>query len=94
MKARFVSERLRLRLDDLELADLQRGEALTVSISWSAGGWSVRLDPLASQTVGVGGDLSIGLATVLPELLAASEGIELQYQGLKISIQKDFLPEH
>lgn len=94
MKVRFVTGRVRVRLDDLELAALERGETLQVAAPWTGGGWHLELDPQQAVTSGTAGHLCIGLQEHLPDLVAAEEGIEFVWQGLKVSVQKDFGPQH
>ena len=106
MKVRFSDNRIRIRVDDLEVAALERGEEVRARTQWVGGGWEVVLDPLVSQTMGEHGLLRIGLLEVLPEFLASgmsdSDEASLRQDGLvlvwpnmpKIMLQKDFGPQH
>lgn len=94
MKVRFASGRVRVRLDDLELAALGRGEILTAEVGWPGGGWRVNLDPQLSGVAGEGGALSIGLRDVLPDLAdPAREGVRLDGPP-RVDVEKDFGPQH
>ncbi|GGK40259.1 hypothetical protein GCM10008955_37530 [Deinococcus malanensis] len=94
MKVRFTARGVRVRIDDLELAALQRGEALTVRVTWEGGGWSLILDPQADGVIGSGAQLAAGLRQRLPELLdPAQEGVTLQ-GPVRVDVEKDFGPQH
>ena len=94
MKVRFVSGRVRLRLDDLEVAALSRGEALTARVDWPGGGWLVTLDPALDGLSGEGGALTVGLRSLLPELLEeAREGVRLAGPP-RVDVEKDYGPQH
>ncbi|UBV42535.1 hypothetical protein LAJ19_13035 [Deinococcus taeanensis] len=94
MKVRFTAGRVRVRIDDLELSALRRGEILDVQVTWPGGGWSLRLDPRATDLTGTGGRLTVGLSAHLDALLdPAEEGITLP--GLpRVTVEKDFGPQH
>lgn len=94
MKVRFTARGVRIRIDDLELAALQRGEAQAVRVSWEGGGWSLTLDPQADGVSGSGAQLAVGLRQRLPELLdPAQEGVTLQ-GPVRVDVEKDFGPQH
>ena len=95
MKVRLTSRGLRVRLDDLELAALNRGEALEVAATWPGGGWSLTLDPQAGEgTAGSGGELRVGLRGLLAALNdPAREGVRLDGPP-RVDIEKDFGPQH
>lgn len=94
MKVRFTSRGVRVRIDDLELARLQRGESLSLGVDWAGGGWSLTLDPSALGLQGEAGSLRVGLSDLLPELAdPAREGVQLAGPP-RVDVEKDFGPEH
>lgn len=94
MKVRFTRQGVRVRIDDPELAALRRGERLTLETSWSGGGWALSLDPLSDGVSGLGGDLSVGLKSLLPTLAEpAREGVTLRGPP-RVEVEKDFGPAH
>lgn len=94
MKVRFTARGVRVRLDDLELAALVRGEAQTVAVQWPGGGWTLTLDPQASGVGGQGSRLVVGLAGLLGELSRPEqEGVRLP-GALRVDVEKDFGPQH
>lgn len=94
MKVRFTSRGVRVRIDDLELARLQRGESLSVGVNWVGGGWSLTLDPAAIGLQGEAGTLRVGLHGLLSELAdPAREGVQLAGPPC-VDIEKDFGPQH
>ncbi|MFC4427332.1 hypothetical protein [Deinococcus navajonensis] len=94
MKVRFTARGVRVRLDDLELAALTRGERQTAAVHWPGGGWTLTLDPQAEGVAGEGGQLMVGLASLLDELLRPEqEGVRLP-GALRVDVEKDFGPQH
>lgn len=94
MKIRFVARRVRIRLDDLEVAALARGERLSLGVNWPGGGWSVTLDPGVQGVVGQGGALTVGLGGLVPDLLEeAREGVTLPGPP-RVDVEKDYGPQH
>ena len=95
MKVRLTSRGLRVRLDDLELAALNRGEPLEVTAGWPGGGWRLTLDPQAGEgTAGTGGELRVGLRGLLAALNdPAREGVRVDGPP-RVDIEKDFGPQH
>ena len=94
MKVRFASGRVRVRLDDLEVAALSRGAALTARVEWPGGGWAVVLDPAAADVTGEGGTLTVGLLGQMEDLLdEAREGVVLPGPP-RVSVEKDYGPQH
>ncbi|GAA5533779.1 hypothetical protein [Deinococcus aluminii] len=94
MKVRFTSGRVRVRLDDLEVAALGRGERLAARVDWPGGGWSLTLDPASDGVAGEGGTLTVGLRALLPELLEeAREGVTLPGPP-RVDVEKDYGPQH
>ncbi len=94
MKVRLTSRGLRVRIDDLELAALQRGEVLTVASSWEGGGWSLSLDPRQETLTGQAGALRVGVSGVLGELADPQhEGVTLAGPP-QITVEKEFGPQH
>ena len=97
MKVRFTGRGVRVRIDDLELAALLRGEVLELTLAWAEGegGWSVRLDPAGPPGVsGAGGALLVGLQGALGDLQdPAQEGVTLQ-GAASVRVEKDFGPQH
>ncbi|MBZ9753243.1 hypothetical protein K7W42_20610 [Deinococcus sp. HMF7604] len=94
MKVRFTPGRVRVRLDDLELAALVRSEALSVAVAWPGGGWTLTLNPQAEGLQGEGGGLVVGLRSRLPTLLdPVEEGVTLPGPP-RVVIEKDFGPQH
>ena len=78
MKVRFTPGRVRVRIDDLELAALQRGEPLHTHVGWPGGGWTLTLDPLGHDVAGEGGTLAVGLGALLGQLSdPAQEGVTI-----------------
>jgi len=97
MKVRFAGRSVRVRLDDLEIDMLLRRQPLQLALSWPQGGWSLRLEPEGAEVVAEGGSLTIGLSGHLETLLdPLQEGVHFEAFGgdLKLSIEKDFRPEH
>jgi len=97
MKVRFAGRSVRVRLDDLEIDMLLRRQPLELALQWPGGGWSLRLEPGGAEVVAEGGALRIGLEGHLETLLdPLQEGVYFDAFGgdLKISIEKDFRPEH
>ena len=94
MKVRLTSRGLRIRIDDLELAALRRGEPLTLSALWEGGGWTLTLDPAQATRRGQGGELTLGLRDVLEELAdPGREGVTLA-GAPPVVVEKDFGPQH
>ncbi|GMA15676.1 hypothetical protein E5F05_21035 [Deinococcus metallilatus] len=94
MKVRFTSGRVRVRLDDLEVAALGRGERLVARVAWPGGGWSLTLDPASDGVAGEGGILTVGLRVLLAELLEeAREGVTLPGPP-RVDVEKDYGPQH
>ncbi|AFD26886.1 hypothetical protein [Deinococcus gobiensis] len=94
MKVRLTSRGLRARLDDLELAALNRGEPLEVAAAWPGGGWRLVLDPATAQTAGTAGDLRVGVREVLAGLNdPAREGVRVEGPP-RVDIEKEFGPQH
>ncbi|WP_102126109.1 hypothetical protein [Deinococcus planocerae] len=94
MKVRFVPGRVRVRLDDLEVAALALGDTVTVRVEWPSGGWAVVLDPAATGVSGEGGTLTVGLHGLLPDLVdGGEEGVELPGPP-RVSVEKDYGPQH
>ncbi|GGM11183.1 hypothetical protein [Deinococcus aerophilus] len=94
MKIRFTSRGVRVRIDDLELAALIRGERLTVQVDWPAGGWMLNLDPHGDGVQGSGGHLNIGLRGCLALLTDPQrEGVTLDGPP-RVDVEKDFGPQH
>jgi len=94
MKVRFTSGRVRVRLDDLEVAALDRGELLPARVDWPGGGWALTLDPSSDGVSGEGGALRVGLQTLLPGLLdEAQEGVTLPGPP-RVDVEKDYGPQH
>ncbi|THF85186.1 hypothetical protein E7T09_16915 [Deinococcus sp. KSM4-11] len=94
MKVRFTDGRIRVRIDDLELAALGQGHVLRVQVPWSGGGWSLTLDPLLDRVIGDEGRLRVGVKDVL-EVLDAPEREGVTISGPpKISVEKDYGPQH
>lgn len=94
MKVRFTSGKVRVRLDDLEVAALSRGEVLEARVEWPGGGWTLTLDPSANGVSGQEGVLTVGLRTLLLELLdAAREGVTLP-GAPRVDVEKDYGPQH
>ncbi|GAA5514322.1 hypothetical protein Dcar01_03077 [Deinococcus carri] len=94
MKVRFTSGRVRVRLDDLEVAMLGRGEGLTTRVEWPGGGWTLTLDPRSDGVAGEGGALTVGLRVLLLELLEeAREGVTLPGPP-RVDVEKDYGPQH
>ncbi|MFC5848449.1 hypothetical protein [Deinococcus petrolearius] len=94
MKVRLTGRGLRVRLDDLELAALNRGEPLEVAATWPGGGWTLTLDPRSGTLAGEGGALRVGVREVLADLNdPACEGVRLDGPP-RVDIEKDFGPQH
>ncbi|WP_019587959.1 hypothetical protein [Deinococcus apachensis] len=94
MKVRFTSRGVRVRLDDLEVAALTRGEALGVRVDWAGGGWRLTLDPGTDGISGQEGALWVGMRTPLPDLLdEAREGVTLPGPP-RVDVEKDYGPQH
>lgn len=94
MKVRFTSLGVRVRLDDLELARLERGESLSVGVNWAGGGWNLTLFPDLEGVQGEAGSLRVGLGGLLTELGdPAREGVQLAGPP-RVDIEKDFGPQH
>lgn len=94
MKVRFTSGGVRVRLDDLEVAALARGEGLEAGVAWPGGGWTLKLDPASDGMQGEGGALVVGLRALLPDLLdAAHEGVTLSGPP-RVAVEKDYGPQH
>ncbi|WP_309571832.1 hypothetical protein [Deinococcus sp.] len=94
MKVRFTDGRVRVRIDDLELAALNDGTVLRVQVPWEGGGWSLTLDPQLNQVIGENGKLRVGVRDVL-EALGAPEREGVTISGPpKISVEKDYGPQH
>ena len=94
MKVRLTSRGLRARLDDLELAALNRGEVLEVAATWPGGGWRLLLDPRTTGLLGAGGELRVGMRDLLAALNdPALEGVRVDGPP-HVDIEKDFGPQH
>lgn len=94
MKVRFTSGKLRIRLDDLEVAALHRGERLAEHVTWPGGGWTLTLDPALDGVLGEGGALTVGLRELLPHLLEEDrEGVTLPGPP-RVDVEKDYGPQH
>ncbi|WP_189068962.1 hypothetical protein [Deinococcus radiotolerans] len=94
MKVRFTPGRVRVRIDDLELAALNRGEPIHARVNWPGGGWALTLDPLGHDVAGDGGTLAVGLAPLLGTLSdPAQEGVTLSGEP-RVTVEKDFGPQH
>ncbi|BDP43265.1 hypothetical protein DAETH_32340 [Deinococcus aetherius] len=94
MKVRFVSGRVRVRLDDLEVAALALGDTVTARVEWRGGGWVVVLDPAAIGVSGEGGTLMVGLHGRLTDLVdGGEEGVELPGPP-RVNVEKDYGPQH
>ncbi|WP_272976578.1 hypothetical protein [Deinococcus geothermalis] len=94
MKVRFTSGRVRVRLDDLEVTALLRGEVLMARVDWPGGGWVLTLDPASDRVVGTGGSLTVGLCAQLPDLLEETrEGVTLPGPP-PVDVEKDYGPQH
>lgn len=94
MKVRFTHRGVRVRIDDLHLAALQRGEVLTLETRWAGGGWRLTLDPRSDGVSGVDGALRVGLRGRLPELSdPVREGVTLEGPP-RVDVEKDFGPQH
>lgn len=94
MKVRFTSGRVRVRLDDLEVAALARGQALTARVDWPGGGWALTLEPGAEGLTGEAGRLMVGLRPHLPALLEPErEGVTLAGPP-QVDVEKDYGPQH
>jgi len=94
MKVRFTRRGVRVRIDDLELAALGRGEVLQLEAIWTDGGWRFSLDPLSDGVSGRGGQLNVGLRTLLPDLTEPSrEGVTLTGPP-RVDVEKDFGSQH
>jgi hypothetical protein len=94
MKIRWTSRSLRVRLDDLEVAALRRGEALETRLDWPGGGWLLRLDPSSDGVQGEGAEISIGLASQLAWLAdPQTEGVRLSGPP-RVDVEKDYRPAH
>ncbi len=90
---------MRVRIDDLEVAALLRGERLDARLEWPGGGWpgggwSMVLDPTADGVQGEGGLLRIGLASELSRLADPNtEGVRLPGPP-RVDVEKDYRPAH
>ncbi|MBB5378418.1 hypothetical protein HNQ07_003924 [Deinococcus metalli] len=94
MKVRFTDGRVRVRIDDLELAALHAGTALRVQVPWEGGGWSLTLDPVLGHTVGEHGRLRVGVRDVLDTLSDPDrEGVVLPGPP-SVNVEKDYGPQH
>jgi len=94
VKVRFVARRIRVRLDDLEVAVLARGESLSLGVDWPGGGWVLTLDPGVEGVFGEGGALTVGLLGQLTDLLdEATEGVSVS-GPLRVDVEKDYGPQH
>ncbi|CAM3560637.1 Transcriptional regulator [Deinococcus saxicola] len=94
MKVRFTRQGVRVRIDDLELAALQRGEMLKLETLWPGGGWTLSLDPLSDGVSGIDGHLRVGIKNLLPGLAEpAREGVTLPGPP-RVDLEKDFGSEH
>lgn len=94
MKVRFTSRGVRVRIDDLQLAALERGERLTLETRWEGGGWALSLDPLSDGVSGADGRLRVGIRRLLPQLTdPAHEGVTLAGPP-RVDVEKDFGPQH
>ncbi|QLG09331.1 hypothetical protein HLB42_00015 [Deinococcus sp. D7000] len=94
MKVRFTRQGVRVRIDDLELAALGRGEQLKLETLWQGGGWRLDLDPHSNGVSGLGGGLSVGLQSLISTLAEpAREGVTLQGPP-RVDVEKDFGPPH
>ncbi|WP_146237242.1 DUF7009 family protein [Deinococcus yavapaiensis] len=96
MKVRWTKRAVRLRIDDLELAALQRGETLREEVRLVGGAWSMSL------TVGGNADLAARGGDFVAVLSAdefaslcdeTREGVERE-GAPKLLVEKDFLPAH
>ena len=89
-----MSGRVRVRLDDLEVAALTRGDELPVQVDWPGGGWRLTLDPASDGVSGEGGTLRVGLRALLPKLLdEAREGVMVPGPP-RVDVEKDYGPQH
>ncbi len=95
MKIRWSARRVRLRLDDLEVGALQRGEAVTETLAWPDLGWVVRVQVGdATQVAAGGGALSVQLSAAdLAALGADEDGLTLT-GAVRVQVQQDYRPEH
>lgn len=94
MKVRFTRQGVRVRIDDLELAALQRGEVLKLETLWPGGGWTLVLDPLSDGMEGIEGHLRVGIKKLLPTLAEpAREGVTLEGPP-RVAVEKDFGAVH
>lgn len=76
---------------------LLRRQPLELALHWPGGGWSLRLEPEGAEVIAEGGALRVGLSGHLETLLdPLQEGVRFEAFGgdLKISVEKDFRPEH
>lgn len=94
MKVRFTGRSVRVRIDDLELAALARGEEQRVAVTWPGGGWSLTLDPGADGVHGAAGEVRVGMRPVLADLLRPEqEGVNLEGPPV-VTVEKEFGPQH
>lgn len=94
MKVRFTRQGVRVRIDDLELAALGRGETLHLETLWPGGGWTLSLDPISNDLSGVDGHLKVGIRRLLPDLAEpAREGVTLAGPP-RVDVEKDFGLQH
>ncbi|AWN22121.1 hypothetical protein DKM44_01755 [Deinococcus irradiatisoli] len=94
MKIRWTTRRVRVRLDDLEVAALLGGEVLEAGLSWPGGGWRLVLDPAATGVQGEGQTLRVGLRGELGPLAdPRQEGLSLSGPPA-VDVEKDYRPEH
>ncbi|MDV6373219.1 hypothetical protein [Deinococcus arenicola] len=94
MKVRFTRQGVRVRIDDLELAALQRGEILKLETLWLEGGWTLELSPLSDGLEGMNGHLKVGIRELLPMLGEPErEGVRLEGPP-RVDVEKDFGAVH
>lgn len=101
MKIRWTRRGVRLRIDDLELSALRGGDVVHEELSLNGGGWSVRLSVGDAPTLEArGADLHVTLSRAeLDVLLQTSrDGVERAGEAAtgspRLTVEKDFLPEH
>lgn len=94
MKIRWTGRSMRVRLDDLEVAALLKGERLEARLTWPGGGWHLILDPQAVGVSGQGAALTVGLSGELANLAdPQTEGVSLSGPP-RVDVEKDYRPDH
>jgi hypothetical protein len=95
MKVRWTGRAVRVRIDDLELAQLGAGQPLHLTLAWPGGGWTLALLPAQADGVsGQAGQLRVGLAGSLAQLQASgTEGVRVD-GAVRVDVEKDFGPQH